>query len=178
MLLRMSASPAVHPAAGAPLAAERPFKIPESVLVVIHTPDLQVLMLERADRPGFWQCVTGSKDSPGEDLLSTACREVEEETGIRVGSPEVPIQALHDWALANVYEIYPVWRHRYAPGVTHNTEHVFGLTVPAGTAVRLAPREHLQYRWLPWREAADLCFSPSNAEAILHLARFSGAEDR
>ena len=74
-----------------------------------------------------------------------------------------------DWGLANVYEIYPVWRHRYAPGVTRNTEHVFGLTVPAGTAVALAPREHLNHRWLPWREAADLCFSPSNAEAILQL---------
>ncbi|HLO96867.1 MAG TPA: dihydroneopterin triphosphate diphosphatase [Burkholderiaceae bacterium] len=169
----MPASPAVHPAAAPVPGIERPYKIPESVLVVIHTPDLQVLMLERADRPGFWQCVTGSKDHPDEALPDTACREVEEETGIRIGSPEVPQAALRDWALANVYEIYPVWRHRYAPGVTKNTEHVFGLTVPAGTPVRLAPREHLQYRWLPWREAADLCFSPSNAEAILHLARFS-----
>ena len=158
-----------------PAAAARAYKIPESVLVVIHTPELQVLMLERADRPGFWQCVTGSKDSPQEPLAETARREVLEETGIGIGSPEVPPGALRDWALANVYEIYPVWRHRYAPGVTHNTEHVFGLTVPAGTPVRLAPREHLQYRWLPWRDAADLCFSPSNAEAILHLARFSGA---
>ncbi|MEJ6002054.1 dihydroneopterin triphosphate diphosphatase [Paucibacter soli] len=143
----------------------KPYKIPESVLVVIHTPELQVLMMERADRPGYWQCVTGSLDAPDEPLAQTARREVEEETGIRDG-------ALRDWGLANVYEIYPVWRHRYAPGVTHNTEHVFGLTVPAGTQVRLAPREHLQYRWLPWREAADLCFSPSNAEAVLQLPRF------
>ncbi|MCV2349223.1 dihydroneopterin triphosphate diphosphatase [Paucibacter sp. Y2R2-4] len=142
----------------------RPYKIPESVLVVIHTPDLQVLMLERADQPGFWQSVTGSKDAEDEVLLETARREVLEETGINS-----PLENFHDWRLANRYEIYPVWRHRYAPGVTHNTEHVFGLQVPAGTAVRLAPREHLQYRWLPWREAADLCFSPSNAEAVLHL---------
>ena len=84
----------------------------------------------------------------------------------------VPRSALRDWALRNVYEIYPVWRHRYAPGVTHNTEHVFGLTVPAGTPVRLNPREHLRYAWWPWREAADRCFSPSNAEAILQLPRF------
>jgi dATP pyrophosphohydrolase len=140
------------------------YKIPESVLVVIHTPELQVLMLERADRPGFWQCVTGSKDALDEPLPETARREVQEETGIRA-SPD----ALRDWALTNCYEIYPVWRHRYAPGVTHNKEHVFGLQVAAGTPVQLAPREHLQYRWLPWREAADLCFSPSNAEAILHL---------
>ena len=146
-------------------ALARPYKIPESVLVVIHTPDLQVLMLERADKPGFWQCVTGSLDAPDEALDATARREVLEETGIAGGE-------LRDWGLVNVYEIYPVWRHRYAPGVTRNTEHVFGLTVPAGTAVTLAPREHLQYRWLPWREAADLCFSPSNAEAVLQLPRF------
>jgi dATP pyrophosphohydrolase len=181
MLPRMPTSPVVSPPAAAdqvtPDGAGRPFKIPESVLVVIHTPDLQVLMLERADRPGFWQCVTGSKDAPDEALDATACREVQEETGIEVGTSAVPRSALRDWALANVYEIYPVWRHRYAPGVTHNTEHVFGLTVPGGTAVRLAPREHLQYRWLPWREAADQCFSPSNAEAILHLARFLGGSD-
>jgi dihydroneopterin triphosphate diphosphatase len=85
----------------------------------------------------------------------------------------VPLTALRDWQLANVYEIYPVWRHRYAPGVTHNTEHVFGLTVPAGTPVTLNPREHLRYEWLPWREAADRCFSPSNAEAVLQLPRFT-----
>ena len=154
---------------------QRPYKIPESVLVVIHTPALEVLMLERADRPGFWQCVTGSKDSLDEPLAETARREVAEETGIEIGSAAVPLLALQDWQLANVYEIYPVWRHRYAPGVTRNTEHVFGLTVPAGTPVLLAPREHLQYRWLPWRAAADLCFSPSNAEAVLQLPRFAAA---
>ena len=148
-------------------ASARPYKIPESVLVVIHTPALDVLMLERADRPGFWQCVTGSKDRLDEPLVETAGREVLEETGIRV--QDLAPGALDDWGLANVYEIYPVWRHRYAPGVNRNTEHVFGLTVPAGIAVTLAPREHLRYRWLPWREAADLCFSPSNAEAVLQL---------
>ena len=155
--------------------AARPPKIPESVLVVIHTPDLQVLLIERADKPGYWQSVTGSKDHIDEPLVDTAVREVAEETGIVIGSEAVPRSALRDWGLANVYEIYPVWRHRYAPGVTHNTEHVFGLTVPAGTPVRLAPREHLQHVWLPWREAADRCFSPSNAEAVLHLPRFTAA---
>lgn len=151
------------------MTSSPPPKIPESVLVVIHTPDLQVLLIERADKPGFWQSVTGSKDTLEESLHETARREVAEETGILVGTPQVPDEALRDWALRNVYEIYPVWRHRYADGVTHNTEHVFGLTVPAGTPVVLAPREHLQQVWLPWREAADRCFSPSNAEAILHL---------
>ena len=155
-------------------APAKPFKIPESVLVVIHTPALEVLLIERADKPGYWQSVTGSKDWPDEPLVDTCIREVAEETGIAVGSPAVPLSALRDWGLGNVYEIYPVWRHRYAPGVTHNTEFVFGLTVPAGTPVVLAPREHLQFTWLPWREAADRCFSPSNAEAVLHLPRFAG----
>ncbi len=143
----------------------RPHKIPVSVLVVIHQPDGQVLLIERADKAGFWQSVTGSLDAEDEPLDATARREVEEETGITGGT-------LRDWQLSNVYEIYPVWRHRYAPGVTHNTEHVFGLTVPPGTPVRLSPREHTRHAWLPWREAADRCFSPSNAEAILQLPHF------
>jgi len=153
----------------------RAHKIPESVLVVIHTPALDVLLIERADHPGYWQSVTGSKDTIDEPLTDTCVREVAEETGIAIGSPAVPLAALRDWGLSNVYEIYPVWRGRYAPGVTHNTEHVFGLTVPAGIAVVLNPREHLRHCWLPHREAADRCFSPSNAEAILQLPHFAGA---
>jgi len=149
------------------VGAVRTFKIPESVLVVIHTPALDVLLIERADRPGYWQSVTGSLDTPGEPLAAAARREVLEETGIRGGT-------LRDWGRSTVYEIYPVWRHRYAAGVTHNTEHVFGLTVAAGTPVVLNAREHLRYRWLGWREAADLCFSPSNAEAILQLPHLAG----
>jgi dATP pyrophosphohydrolase len=148
----------------------KPHKIPESVLVVIHTAALDVLLIERCDKPGFWQSVTGSKDTPDEDFAATAVREVAEETGIAIGAdPRVPLSALRDWGLANVYEIYPVWRHRYAPGVTSNTEHVFSLLVPAGIEVTLAPREHSQFCWLPWRAAADKCFSASNAEAILML---------
>ena len=147
-----------------PFVARLP-KIPRSVLVVIHTPAAEVLLIERADHPAFWQSVTGSLDREDEPLAETARREVAEETGIEGG-------VLCDWALQNIYEIYPRWRHRYAPGVTHNTEHVFGLTVPRDSAITLAPREHLRYEWLPWREAADRCFSPSNAEAILQLPRF------
>ena len=143
------------------------FKIPESVLVVIHTPQLDVLMIERADNPGFWQSVTGSKDALTEALRDTALREVMEETGISAGANEFV-----DWSVSNIYEIYPAWRGRYAPGVTHNTEHVFSLCVPAGTSVQLSPREHIAYRWLPYLDAADLCFSPSNAEAILLLPQF------
>jgi dATP pyrophosphohydrolase len=155
----------------------KPYKIPESVLVVIHTVDLDVLLIERADKPGYWQSVTGSKDAPDEPLRETAVREVFEETGIVVGADAqqaVAADQLRDWRLSNVYEIYPVWRHRYAPGVTHNTEHVFGLLVPREIAITLAPHEHLQHMWLPYREAADRCFSASNAEAILQLPRQRG----
>jgi dATP pyrophosphohydrolase len=150
-------------------------KIPESVLVVIHTVTLDVLLLERADAPGFWQSVTGSKDSLAEALLETCVREVAEETGIVIGSPAVPLADLVDWQLANVYDIYPQWQHRYAAGVTRNTEHVFGLRVPRDTPVRPAPREHLRHEWLDWRAAADRCFSSSNAEAILQLPRRAAA---
>ena len=147
-------------------------KIPESVLVIIHTADAQVLLLERADHPGFWQSVTGSKDTLEESFAQTAAREVGEETGIDCRPGTVLHAGLRDWGLTNTYEIYPQWRHRYAPGVTRNLEHVFGLCVPPGTPVTLNPREHTQFQWLPWREAADACFSPSNAEAILMLPRF------
>ena len=149
------------------MSEARPPKIARSVLVVIHSPALEVLLIERADQPGYWQSVTGSLDAEDEPLDTTARREVEEETGITCGT-------LRDWRMSSVYEIYPVWRHRYAPGVAHNTEHVFGLTVPPGTPVRLNPREHLAWRWLPWAEAAAACFSPSNAEAIRRLPSMPG----
>jgi dATP pyrophosphohydrolase len=144
------------------------YKIPESVLVVIHTADLEVLLIERAGNPGFWQSVTGSLDAPDEPLLTTATRELFEETGIHADGERI---VLRDWQLSNVYEIYPVWRHRYAPGVTHNTEHVFSVEVPRDIAITLAPREHVAHVWLPYLAAADKCFSPSNAEAILQLPR-------
>lgn len=159
------------------MAADSPltqrFKIPRSVLVVIHTAALDVLLLNRADAPDFWQSVTGSQDSVEEASVATAIREVGEETGIDCSAGSPLHAELADWSLENVYEIYPQWRHRYAPGVTHNTEHVFGLRVPAGIAVRTDPREHSAHRWLPWRAAADACFSPSNAEAILLLPQFA-----
>lgn len=140
-------------------------KVPVSVLVVIHNPALDVLLLERASHPGFWQSVTGSQER-GESLVATAAREVAEETGI-----VAPETAFRDWHLSNRFEIFAEWRHRYAPGVTHNTEHVFSLCVAAGTAVTIAPAEHLAQRWLPWREAAAACFSWSNRDAILMLGQ-------
>jgi len=139
------------------------YKIPISVLVVVYTPALEVLLLERADRPGFWQSVTGSQDS-GETLEQTAVREIREETAI-----DARQFRLIDWDRRNEYEIYLRWRHRYEPGVTRNTEHVFGLELPQPLPVVLAPAEHLRYAWLPWRAAADKVFSWSNSEAIREL---------
>lgn len=140
------------------------YKIPRSVLVVIHTADLQVLLIERAAAPGFWQSVTGSLDREDEALAVTAAREVAEETGI-----DTTRYALTDWGIENRYEIFKRWRNRYAPGITHNTEHVFGLILPAPVPVVLAPGEHVAQVWLPWREAAAKCFSWTNRDAILLL---------
>lgn len=147
------------------------YKIPISVLVVVHTPRREVLLLERRGAPDFWQSVTGSLDREDEALADAARREVGEETGLSGSGAGTQGDPLLDWRLSNVYEIYPRWRHRYAPGVTRNTEHVFGWRIPEPQAVRLSEREHTQYVWLPWQEAADRCFSPSNAEAILMLPR-------
>jgi dihydroneopterin triphosphate diphosphatase len=153
---------------------DNPYKIPESTLVVIYTPALEVLLLERADRPGFWQSVTGSRHD-GEALRQTAIREVREETGIEA---EAPAHALAPWNLQNVFEIYAVWRHRYAPGVQFNVEHVFGLRVPGPLPVSVAPREHLGAEWLPWREAAARVFSWTNRRAILELPRREGLDEQ
>jgi dATP pyrophosphohydrolase len=138
-----------------------PHKLPVSTLVLVHTPDLRVLLLERADFPGFWQSVTGSQEA-GETLAETARRELHEETGIEAGR----YGGVCDWNLSNVYEIYPQWRFRYPEGTTHNTEHVFSVEVPEPVPVVLNPREHLAYAWLPWAQAAAKCFSWSNRQAI------------
>lgn len=155
----------------------KPFKIPQSVLVVIYTPAWDVLLIRRTEAdpqaPAFWQSVTGSKDTLDEAWAETAAREVLEETGLDCRPGSVLASQLQDWALENVYTIYPRWLHRYAPGVVHNTERVFGLQVPADARVVLNPREHTDYQWLPYGEAADACFSPSNAEAILQLPGYA-----
>jgi dATP pyrophosphohydrolase len=141
------------------------FKLPVSVLVVIHTPALEVLLLERARRPGFWQSVTGSLDSPEEPLEHAALREVREETGLKAANGR-----LRRWNVTNTFEIYAQWRSRYAPGTTRNTEHVFSFEIPAPRPVVLAPDEHVAFIWLSWREAAQRCFSWSNRDAIRMLA--------
>lgn len=139
------------------------FKTPVSALVLIHTPDLQVLIMERADKAGFWQSVTGSVEG-AETPLQAAIREVLEETGLDAAQYD-----LQDWQAANVYEIYPHWRYRYAPGVTENTEHLFGLELPEKLPIKLAPDEHVRYEWVDWREAAKRVFSWTNVDALKRL---------
>jgi dihydroneopterin triphosphate diphosphatase len=150
------------------------FKIPVSVLVVIYRADQSVLLMERCNEAGvgngFWQSVTGSLDAIDEPPECAAQREVWEETGIDTTQPGCE---LRNWHLQNIYDIYPQWRHRYAPGVVRNTEHVFGLLVPKGTVVVLSPREHVAYQWLSVHAAADQCTSASNAEAVLMLPRYA-----
>lgn len=141
------------------------YKQPVSVLVVIHTAALDVLLLERAAHPGFWQSVTGSREG-GETLSETARREVFEETGIATSSG-----VLSDWQMTNTFEIFAEWRHRYAPGVSHNVEHVFSLQLAERPSIVTAPDEHRDWLWLPWRDAAERCFSWSNRDAILMLAK-------
>ncbi len=145
-------------------ALTKPYKIPRSTLIVIYNDANEVLLIERADHPGYWQSVTGSQDE-GETLAETAAREVMEETGI-----DADVYKLVDWQKQSDYEIYAIWRHRYAPEVTHNTEHIFGLCVKGRVPIRLSPREHLQHVWLPIEKAAAMCFSATNRDAILSLA--------
>lgn len=143
------------------------YKTPISVLVLIHTADLQVLLLERADKAGFWQSVTGSLED-GETLREAAIREVREETGLDAE------HLFEDWGMSNVYEIYPHWRYRYAPGVIHNTEHVFGMELPEPLPVTLSPSEHLRHEWVDWRNAAERVFSWTNVEALRRLGERHG----
>ncbi|MFL9609267.1 dihydroneopterin triphosphate diphosphatase [Methylobacillus sp. Pita2] len=144
------------------------YKTPVSALVLVYTTDLQVLIMERADKAGFWQSVTGSLERlPNGELerpIDAAIREVREETGLDAADYK-----LLDWQCSHVYEIYPHWRFRYAPGVTENTEHIFGLELPEPVAVQLAPREHVAYEWVDWREAAKRVFSWTNVEALRKL---------
>ena len=139
------------------------FKTPISALVLIHTTDLQVLIMERADKVGFWQSVTGSVEGD-ESPKQTAIREVAEETGL-----DANLYDLQDWQVCNVYEIYPHWRHRYAPGVVENTEHLFGLCLPSRMDIALADNEHTRYEWVDWREAATRVFSWTNVDALKRL---------
>ena len=140
------------------------FKKPVSSLVLIYTEDFKVLLMERSDKKGFWQSVTGSLEE-NETPRDAAIREVFEETGI-----DSTQYHLEDWELSHVYEIFAHWRYRYAPDITHNTEHIFALKVPASIPIQLSADEHVQYLWVDWSDAMDKVFSWTNVEAIKKLA--------
>ncbi|QEY26334.1 dihydroneopterin triphosphate diphosphatase [Neisseria zalophi] len=143
--------------------SQKPLKQPISVLVVLHDGNGNILLIKRADYQNFWQSVTGSIE-PDEQLIETAIREVYEETGILL-----PDTQIIDWNESSQYEIYQHWRHRYPEGVTHNTEHVFSAKISRNSPIKLNPKEHTAYDWMPVKEAADKVFSPSNKMAILNL---------
>ena len=145
------------------MSAAKTLKQPVSVLVVLHDGNGNILLIERADRASFWQSVTGSIEA-GETLSQTALREVQEETGITLSDGQ-----LHDWQQSRQYEIYPHWRHRYPPGITRNTEHVFSARIAPDTVIMLS-KEHTAFCWLESAAAAEKVFSPSNRQAILELA--------
>ncbi|QLG87848.1 dihydroneopterin triphosphate diphosphatase [Chitinibacter bivalviorum] len=140
-----------------------PYKQPVSILLIIHTPELDVLLLERNDFTDAWQSVTGSREGD-ESLINTAQRELAEETGLRVD-----VSQIRDWESCHDFEIFEVWRHRYAPGVTMNTEHVFSVEIPVACEVDISPNEHRRFKWVNWQQAAEMVFSPSNAEALREL---------
>jgi dATP pyrophosphohydrolase len=145
-------------------SAPTPYKVPQSVLVLIHTAQLDVLLIERCDGDALWQSVTGSLDDEHESFLDAARRELFEETGFNV-SPD----QLIDWHQHCDYAIFPRWLYRYAPGVTHNREFVFSVCLADCYSPTLSPREHRAFEWLPYQQAAQRCFSPSNQQAILQL---------
>ena len=157
-----------------------------SVLVVMVSPSGDFLLIERADKTGYWQSVTGSLDFPEESPLQAAVRELEEETGFKATAVESPMVlnatkadllqtgVLRPWPHSLQYEIFEHWRHRYPVGVSHNTEHWFMVCVPADFIPRLSDDEHVGFAWLGAEQAAARCFSPNNAQAILQLAEKLG----
>ena len=143
------------------------YKIPISVLVILFTRKYDVLLLERADRPGFWQSVTGSKEDVKESLASTAQREVREETGLNFERNQ-----FRDWNRSFDFEIYRHWRGRYKPGITHNTEYVFSLMVENKVKIEISPREHLSYCWIDRKSAIAKVFSWTNVIALKELPSY------
>lgn len=148
------------------------YKIPVSILVIIYTKDMEILLLHRKDKKNFWQSVTGSIEE-GESPVNAAKRELLEETGI-----DHQEFLLLDWKLSQQYEIFPHWRYRYEPNVTHNIEHVFSVELPEKIIVNLEPSEHKEYKWVPLHDAIKEVFSGTNADALKKLYEIKQIGDK
>jgi len=120
--------------------------------------------MQRIRPRAFWQSVTGSMEWDEHDPLVTARRELDEETGI-IGS-ELEIIDCH---ISRQFPIKPAWRDRFAPGVHHNTEHVFRLQLAAKQVIRLNPAEHTAYLWLSRDAAIEKVTSYTNRDAIIEF---------
>ena len=141
----------------------RPYKRPESVLVVVYTLTGEVLVLLRRQPPDFWQSVTGSLRWEETEPLDAARRELREETGLDDAVEVIGCGTI------NRFPILPPWRHRYAPDATENVEHVFRVPLPGRPPIALNPAEHVECEWLPRAAAAARVASWTNRDAILQL---------
>ena len=134
------------------------YKRPESILVVVYTASAQVLLLRRRQPANFWQSVTGALEW-GEDTRQAAARELKEETGLSS-------EGLEDCHQVHTFEIYPRWRHLYAPGTIKNREFVFRLCVSGPVCPVLDHSEHDAYLWLSKEQALARVSSYTNRDAI------------
>jgi dihydroneopterin triphosphate diphosphatase len=137
-------------------------KRPESVLVLVYTPDAEILILERRQPTGFYQSVTGSLEW-GEGHAEAALRELREETGL---DPETSPAPCH---LEADFEIHPAWRHRFPPGTESNHETVFCWRAPGPLPIRINPDEHVSWQWLPFDRALEAMSSWTNRRALLQV---------
>lgn len=142
------------------------YKNPNSVLVVVYAKNThRVLMLQRKDDPEFWQSVTGSIEI-GEKPIEAAAREVFEEIGLQISHLQnsEKKQPLVDCQKQIEFEIFPHFRYKYAPNITHCVEHWFLLPLESEQEPILS--EHLAYCWVSVEEAVEMTKSPNNAQAI------------
>lgn len=137
------------------------YKNNQSVLVVIYAKDTnRVLMLQRQDDPDFWQSVTGTIES-GETPKKTAIRELWEEVRLEISENST---ALFDCNESIEFEIFPHFRYKYAPNITHCKEHWFLCKVEKEFMPVLS--EHLDFCWISAKKAVEMTKSQNNAEAI------------